>query len=417
MTTSIADGTAGFSEYLSAITSVAFGLPMLINGLGTMAKMLKLNVIWEKLLAGIKKVSDAAEDKYLATEATCTAAATYYKSCECGAYTKAETFVYGEKNPENHTGTEVEDAPAITATCKTEGFTASTKWSCCDAPIKAAESLGYDENNHEGEIVPSADNKPATATEPGLEGKTVYSICGHVVNEGTAIPALGHTVKFFDKNGTQVYTAQIQDGETAAAAAEEALKVIGTVVGYTFKGWDNDVNASVNGEASFTATYERDIETKYQTSINGEPVQEVAFDTKITVKAGKKSLWKINGEKYHIGETVVAYSFGAMAITAEELPADVDENKAFVSLLEVKKTSGELVAFVHVYAGAGEVAEYGANFWNVSTGKDKNIVVTAGADAMITLYGVKAGAQRGVKAYAKVNGDAIYSEKTAEYTF
>jgi hypothetical protein len=66
LTTSIADGTAGFSEYLSAITSVAFGLPMLINGLGTMAKMLKLNVVWEKLLAGIKKVSDAAEDKYLA---------------------------------------------------------------------------------------------------------------------------------------------------------------------------------------------------------------------------------------------------------------------------------------------------------------------------------------------------------------
>lgn len=66
LTTSIADGTAGFSEYLSAITSVAFGLPMLISGLGTMAKMLKLNVVWEKLLAGIKKVSDAAEEKYLA---------------------------------------------------------------------------------------------------------------------------------------------------------------------------------------------------------------------------------------------------------------------------------------------------------------------------------------------------------------
>ena len=40
-----------------------------------------------------------------------------------------------------------------------------------------------------------------------------------------------------------------------------------------------------------------------------------------------------------------------------------------------------------------------------------------GADAMITLYGIKAGAQRGVKAYALVDGKAIYSEKTAEYTF
>jgi hypothetical protein len=139
-------------------------------------------------------------------------------------------------------------------------------------------------------------------------------------------------------------------------------------------------------------------------------LQEVAFDTKITVKAGKKSLWKINGQKYHIGETVVAYSFGAMNIVAEEIPAGVNEEDAFVSLLEVKTTSGEIVAFVHVYAGAGEVTEYGANFWNVLNDKNKNIVVTTGADAMITLYGIKAGAQRGVKAYALVDGVAIYSD-------
>jgi hypothetical protein len=30
LTTSIADGTAGFSDYLSALTSVGFALPMLV---------------------------------------------------------------------------------------------------------------------------------------------------------------------------------------------------------------------------------------------------------------------------------------------------------------------------------------------------------------------------------------------------
>ena len=65
LTTSIADGTVGFSEILSAITSTLFALPMLVQGLGTVTKALKLNVVWEKLLARIKKVSDAAEDKYL----------------------------------------------------------------------------------------------------------------------------------------------------------------------------------------------------------------------------------------------------------------------------------------------------------------------------------------------------------------
>ena len=55
LTASIADGTAGFSDYLSAITSVGFALPMLVQGLGSVSKMLKLDVLWKKLSAAATK--------------------------------------------------------------------------------------------------------------------------------------------------------------------------------------------------------------------------------------------------------------------------------------------------------------------------------------------------------------------------
>ena len=63
LSTAIADGSAGFSDYLSAITSIGFALPMLMSGLQGMAKTLKLNVIWEKALVGIKKIKMALEKK------------------------------------------------------------------------------------------------------------------------------------------------------------------------------------------------------------------------------------------------------------------------------------------------------------------------------------------------------------------
>jgi hypothetical protein len=33
LTTAIADGSAGFSDYLSAITSIGFALPMFVKGI------------------------------------------------------------------------------------------------------------------------------------------------------------------------------------------------------------------------------------------------------------------------------------------------------------------------------------------------------------------------------------------------
>jgi hypothetical protein len=68
LTTSIADGTVGFSEILSAITSVGFALPMLAQGLGTVTKALRLNALWESLVAVATKKKTAEDLKATAIE-------------------------------------------------------------------------------------------------------------------------------------------------------------------------------------------------------------------------------------------------------------------------------------------------------------------------------------------------------------
>jgi hypothetical protein len=61
LSTAIAEGNAGFSDYLAFITSVGFALPMLIDGLSKTVKFLKLDVFWTNISAKAKKLL-AAED-------------------------------------------------------------------------------------------------------------------------------------------------------------------------------------------------------------------------------------------------------------------------------------------------------------------------------------------------------------------
>lgn len=68
LSTAIADGTAGFGDYLSAITSVAFALPMLVQGISSVAKVLKLDVLWKKLAAAASKKLSVENLKEAAAE-------------------------------------------------------------------------------------------------------------------------------------------------------------------------------------------------------------------------------------------------------------------------------------------------------------------------------------------------------------
>ena len=63
LSSAIADGSAGFSDYLSAITSVLFALPMMVNGLKTVGDMIHFNTIKTKGLDLITKIFSKTEKK------------------------------------------------------------------------------------------------------------------------------------------------------------------------------------------------------------------------------------------------------------------------------------------------------------------------------------------------------------------
>lgn len=111
-----------------------------------------------------------ASSNYLVSAATCTAKAVYYKSCVC-ARAGTETFEYGEKNPNNHTGT--------LGGWQTNSDKHWKEYSCCQAQSdKAAHTW------NEGAVT-----TPETCTTPGV--KTLACVvCSATKTE--EIHATGH---------------------------------------------------------------------------------------------------------------------------------------------------------------------------------------------------------------------------------
>ena len=113
---------------------------------------------------------EVADTKYFASEATCTAPTTYYKSCVCGAM-GTETFESGEKNPDNHSGN-LDD-------WQSNEDRHWKEYSCCHAEAESAEhSWGN-----------GTMTKKATCTEPGVKTFTC-SVCQREKTEDIA--ATGH---------------------------------------------------------------------------------------------------------------------------------------------------------------------------------------------------------------------------------
>ncbi len=95
-------------------------------------------------------------------------------------------------NASNHEGdTELRDV--VTATCKTEGYTGDTYCLGCNTKIADGKSTGKDDSNHEGGTeVRGA--KEATCTEEGYTGDTVWTCCDAVESKGETIKKLAHTL-------------------------------------------------------------------------------------------------------------------------------------------------------------------------------------------------------------------------------
>ena len=125
--------------------------------------------------------NEVAEEKYLATPATCAEKATYYKSCTCGHFDAevSKTFASGDVDADNH---DLKDVAAKTPTCTEKGWDAYVTCSRCDYTTKVElEALGHD---YESTV---------TAPTCTTGGYTTYTCaCGHTY-KADETEALGHT--------------------------------------------------------------------------------------------------------------------------------------------------------------------------------------------------------------------------------
>ena len=120
---------------------------------------------------------EVADEKYLASEATCTEAAEYYKSCVCGE-AGTETFSVGEALGHDEVAHEAKEA-----TCTEIGWEAYVTCSRCDySTYTEIAALGHDEVAHEA--------KEATCTEAGWAEYVTCSRCDYTTFD--EIEALGH---------------------------------------------------------------------------------------------------------------------------------------------------------------------------------------------------------------------------------
>ena len=133
-----------------------------------------------------------ASSNYLVSNATCTDKAVYYKSCVCDR-AGTETFEYGEKNPNNHTG-QLGDWQTNTDEHWKE-------YSCCRTKVQ--------EGTHtwdEGKVT-----TPATCTAAGVKTYTC-AVCSATKTE--PVPATGHTY-----NQTKVEDKYLVSAATCTAKA------------------------------------------------------------------------------------------------------------------------------------------------------------------------------------------------------
>jgi len=126
---------------------------------------------------------EVVDAKYLASEATCTAKATYYKSCSVCGKAGTETFETGDVLA--HTAAQVVDAKylATEATC-IDKATYYTSCSVCGAKLDATFEAGeVNADNHAGEKTTHAAVE-STCTVQGNEEYVTCDDCGVIV-EGT----------------------------------------------------------------------------------------------------------------------------------------------------------------------------------------------------------------------------------------
>lgn len=160
-----------------------------------------------------------AEEKYLATAATCVSKAQYYLHCNYCGRVSTSTFE-GDIDPDNH---DLEHHEGKAPTCTEKGWEAydtCQREGCNYTSYKEIPALDHDRIRH--------DAQAPTCTKIGWETYDVCTRCGY--NTIKELPALNHWYGEWVPNGSHTHLASCKRGcgqraDTACAALDYALLI------------------------------------------------------------------------------------------------------------------------------------------------------------------------------------------------
>ena len=170
--------------------------------------------------------------EYQLSSGSCTSYASYFRSCtRCGENSNdPENVFYDEKGGYNynvHEDDVVTLEGAVTATCKTQGYTGDLVYACCGTVSECGESTGFDASNHENAEPERVNVVAATCFSKGYTGDLVYTCCDTLCEEGskTDIDAENHKELYTYGKCDPSCTAGGYDSLTVCIWCQETIAV------------------------------------------------------------------------------------------------------------------------------------------------------------------------------------------------
>lgn len=248
---------------------------------------------------------EVAEEKYLASAATCTEAATYYKSCECGEK-GTEKFTVGKA-----LGHDLKSYQAKQPTCTEIGWDAYEECSRCDyTTYSEKKALGHDYGEWE-------QTKAPTCTDKGTEQRVCSHDASHI--ETRDIAALGHDYgepewSWTDKTGaTATFTCKNDGNHVETVTAKITTK-------------EEPATCTQKGKTIYTA----------EVSFNGKTYKdEIIEESDMLPHSLTLSITSTKTE-YNVGEKLdLASITGKLACSACDYNQDVDITEDMLSAVDM----------------------------------------------------------------------------------
>ncbi len=262
---------------------------------------------------------EVADEKYFVSAATCTEAATYYKSCVCGAH-GTETFSYGAVDPTNHGthGTHKDASTVVTATCTVKAYDGDNLCDGCGTKVSDGVTGEVDPTNHTG-TQGYKDISGAQHTLYWTCCNAVIETVDHTYVEGKCVcEAIKQITMTWISEGTTIKTETVDFGSTPNHPADPTMDE-DVQYRYEFEKWVESTDSE--GNITYTAKFNNITKFYDITWVNtGEPVapSEVEYGTIPTYPGGTPTM---AGDGKH---TTYTFKGWKDVVTKIEYPAGTD---------------------------------------------------------------------------------------------